>query len=150
MPPAEKFINQTGHSDGDLGTIWVAAQKSVAGEIDLNPVQQSAANAPPVILPGDPRALNIQPDQLRVVAVPDVSSQALLAASGISRPDPTGMIACPAPCDVRYTPAYSRYQPPVVRFAASWENAGSNFDLILQYEFENQILCALGYDVRWR
>jgi hypothetical protein len=38
----------------------------------------------------------------------------------------------------------------VTRYAASWEFQGDNFSLILQYEFENQILAELGYSLRWR
>jgi hypothetical protein len=32
-------------------------------------------------------------------------------------------------------------------YAASWDGHPQNFDLILQYEFENQILSELGYDL---
>lgn len=147
---AAGFINQTSHTDAALWTIWVTAQQNLASEVDLNPVQQSTANAPPEVLPGDARALTTKPYQLLVAAEPDVSSQALFAATGIRRSAPTGMIACPHPCDVSYTTAYSRYQPSLTKFAASWEFTGSNFNAILQYEFENQILFALGYDMRWR
>ncbi len=144
------FVNQTRHSDAYLWAIWKTAQRSVASQVDLNPLQQSAENAPPAILPGDARAFNVEPQQLTVASEPDVSSQALLAATGTLRPNPTGMIACPQPCDVRYTPAYSIYRPELTRYAASWESVSTNFDTILEYEFENQILFALGYDMRWR
>jgi len=144
------FVNQTRHSDADLWTLWNTAQQTLASKIDLNPVQQSIANAPADILAGDPRALTIRPLQLTVASAPDLSSQTLLAATGTRRPDPTGLIACPQPCDVRYTPAYSLYQPAVVKYAASWESSGSSFDTIVEYEFENQILFALGYDTSWR
>lgn len=140
------FVNQTRHSDADLWTIWKAAQQSVATEIDLNPVQE----APPIILPGDARALFIEPRQLTVAPEPDVSPQLLFAQAGLRRNPPTGLIACPQPCDVQFAPAYSLYQPPLVKYAASWEFAGNNFSTIVQYEFENQILYALGYDVAWR
>jgi len=140
------FVNQTQHSDADLWTIWKAAQKNVATEIDLNPVQE----APPLILPGDSRALSVEPRQLTVAPEPDVSAQLLFQETGIRRNPPTGLIACPQPCDVRFAPAYSLYHPPLVKYAASWEFAGNNFSKIVQYEFENQILYALGYDVSWR
>jgi hypothetical protein len=149
LSPAAGFINQTAHSDADLGAIWSAAQHSVAKSIDLNPVQQSISHAPPVIVPGDPRALNVTPQQLTVTPVPDVSSAVLLAATGIQRAQPTGMIACPQPCNVRYTTAYSRYSPEITGYAASWEWT-SSFDILLEYEFENQILFTLGYDMTWR
>jgi len=140
------FVNQTQHSDADLWTIWKAAQQSVATEIDLNPVQ----DAPPLILPGDTRALSLQPRQLTVAPELDVSAQLLFEETGIRRNPPTGLIACPQPCDVRFASAYSLYQPPLAKYAASWEFAGNNFRTIVQYEFENQILYALGYDVGWR
>lgn len=147
-PPG--FVNQTQHSDAVLWAIWTAAQQSLAQKIDLNPVQQSTQNAAPQILAGDPHALSVMPHQLTVASEPDVSSAVLLTATGTRRSNPTGMIACPQPCNVRYAAAYSVYQPELTKYAASWEFAGNNFNTILQYEFENQILFALGYDMTWR
>ncbi len=149
QPPAG-FVNQTRHSDDALWAIWHAAQQGIAQKIDLNPVQQTAENASPQILPGDPRALSILPRQLTVASEPDVSSSTLFAATGMQRPTPTGMIACPQPCNVRYATAYSTYQPGLTKYAASWETSAANFNAILQYEFENHILFSLGYDLRWR
>jgi len=149
MPPTG-FVNQTRHSDAHLWAVWGNAQGNLARRVDLNPLQQSAAGASAVILPGDSRALSVKPQQLTVSAQADVLSQALLAATGTLRPDPTGMIACPQPCDARYAPAYSLYRPEVTRYAASWESIENDFDTILEYEFENQILFTLGYDMRWR
>jgi len=140
------FVNHTRHSDADLWTIWKAAQQSVATEIDLNPVQE----APPIILPGDSRALSVEPRQLTVAPEPDVSSQLLFSETGVHRIPPTGLIACPQPCDVRFAAAYSLYRPPSVTYAVSWEFAGNNFSTIVQYEFENQILHTLGYNMSWR
>ena len=142
------FLNQTRHSDADLWSIWSAAQNSLAVKIDLNPLQSAAT--PPDILPGDTRALSVMPHQLTVAPQPDVLSSALAAATGIVRANPTGLIPCPPPCNVRYTTAYSRYHPTAVKYAASWESSEVNFGDILEYEFENQILFALGYDVSWR
>jgi hypothetical protein len=144
------FVNQTRHSDAYLWARWKTAQSSVASQVDLNPLQQSAENAPLAILPGDSRALKVEPQQLTVASEPDVSSQALLEATGTLRPNPTGMIACPQPCDARYAAAYSLYRPELTRYATSWEAVNADFDTILEYEFENQILFALGYDMRWR
>lgn len=144
------FVNETRHSNVYLWATWKTAQRSLASQVDLNPLQPSAENTPRVILPGDARVLNVQPQQLTVASEPDVSSAALLAASGTLRPDPTGMIACPQPCDARYATAYSLYRPELTKYAASWESVDRDFDTILQYEFENQILFALGYDMRWR
>jgi hypothetical protein len=45
------------------------------------------------------------PHQLQVSAEPDVSSNVLLVATGLERTDPTGMIARPLPCNVRYAVA---------------------------------------------
>lgn len=149
MRPAG-FVNHTRHSDAYLWAAWKTAQRSVASQIDLNPLQQSAEDAPRVILAGDARALKVKPQQLTVASTPDVPSQVLQAATGILRPDPTGMIACPQPCDVRYAPAYSLHRPDLTKYAASWESVDTDFDTILEYEFENQILFALGYDMRWR
>jgi len=144
------FLNQTRHSDADLQAIWAKAQRSVAQHIDLNPVQRLTNNVPPDTRAGDSRALGVDPHQLLVAAEPDVSSKVLFAATGNLRGDPTGMIACPQPCNVRFSTAYSLYQPEITKYAASWEFAGDNFSVIVEYEFENHILSALGYDMEWR
>ena len=144
------FVNQTQHTDAELWVIWQQAQHSVAHSVDMNPLQRSETGATAVTLPGDSRALQIMPHQLKITGEPDVPSSALLAATGDLRPDPTGLIACPQPCNVRYAAAYSVYRSPVTKYAASWEPQESNFSFILEYEFENQILYALGYDMRWR
>ncbi len=144
------FVNQTQHSDADLWGIWKAAQQSLAQRIDLNPLQRSFYDVPADIRPGDSRALNVMPHQLLVGGEPDVSSSVLYAATGLYRDDPTGLIACPQPCNVHYAAAYSLYTRQVTKYAASWEFQGDNFSTILEYEFENQILAALGYSLRWR
>ncbi|HUK24199.1 MAG TPA: hypothetical protein VLV49_06435 [Terriglobales bacterium] len=144
------FVNQTQHSDTALWTIWKAAQQNLATQIDLNPVQQTLSGASADILPGDSRALTIQPRQLTVASEPDVSSSTLYAATGVSHADPTGLIPCPQPCNVRFAPAYSGYDHPVTKYASSWEQQEGDFDSILQYEFENHILNSLGYDMQWR
>jgi hypothetical protein len=144
------FVNQTHHSDADLKAIWTEAQQSVAQQIDLNPLQRLSNKVTPDIRPGDPRALSVEPHQLAVTAEPDVSSRVLFANTGEQRADPTGMIVCPKPCNVRYSTAYSFYQPQLTKYAASWEFTGDNFSVILEYEFENHILSALGYDTTWR
>lgn len=60
-------------------------------------------------------------------------SSMFYAATGDERPDPTGLIACPQPCNVPYAAAYSLFQKPVTRYAASWEASESNFDYLLTY-----------------
>lgn len=147
--PPVGFVNHTKHSDADLLRIWSAAQNALASGIDLNPVQSAGGTAPDM-LPGDPRALGVQPHQLAVSAEADVSSAALAMTTGLQRANPTGLIPCPQNCKVRYTSAYSLYGPSSVTYASSWEFSESNFRDILEYEFENQILFALGYDVSWR
>jgi hypothetical protein len=144
------FLNQTQHSDADLWAIWKTAQQSLAQQVDINPLQRMSSDVPADIRPGNPGALRVKPHQLRVAAKPDVSSSVLFAVTGVYRADPTGLIACPRPCNVRYAAAYSWYTRQVTRYAASWEFQGDNFALIVEYEFENQILEALGYNMRWR
>jgi hypothetical protein len=144
------FVNQTQHSEADLQALWTEAQQSVAQKIDLNPLQRLSNSVPPDTRPGDPRALSVKPRQLLVAAELDVSPEVLFAATGERRTAPTGMIACPQPCNVRYSTAFSFYQPQLTKYAASWEFAGDNFTVILEYEFENHILNALGYDMTWR
>jgi hypothetical protein len=148
--PAVGFINQTQHTDAELWVSWNAAQQNLSQQIDMNPLQRTLNNVPAQILPGDPRVWKVSPRQLTVAPQPDVSSSALFDATGMNRPDPTGLIACPQPCNVKYAAAYSLYGPIVSRYSASWEFAGNNFDTLVQYEFENQILQGLEYDMRWR
>jgi hypothetical protein len=143
------FVNHTQHSDADLQAIWKAAQQTLSQAVDLNPVQRIGNNVPAEIKPGDPRAFTVKPHQLLVSSQQDVSSSALLAATNVYRADPTGLISCPQPCNVRFAAAYS-FPPKLTRYAASWEFQGDNFSLLLQYEFENQILAKLGYSLRWR
>lgn len=144
------FINKTQHTDAQLRVLWSTAQQNLSQQIDLNPLQQQLNGAAPQMAPGDPRVWNVSPEQLTVAAQVDVSSSALLAATGTNRPNPTGLISCPSPCNVQYAPAYSLYAQPTTRYASSWENSGNNFDTLVEYEFENQILHTLGYDMRWR
>ncbi len=144
------FINHTQHSDADLWIIWQAAQQNLAKQINLNPLQQNLSGAPSQTLPGNPLALQVEPRQIEVDRQPDVSSAVLAAATGVQRPDPTGLIACPQTCEVRYAPAYSVYETPATKYAASWESQEANFSAILQYEFENHILRSLGYNTQWR
>ena len=144
------FINDTKHSDAELQSLWQSAQQSLSQQIDLNPLEQQLDNAAPRIVAGDARVWTVSPHQLVVSSQADVSSAALYVATGTTRPDPTGLISCPQPCNVNYAPAYSLYNQPATRYAASWESSSNNFDVLVEYEFENHILNALGYDTRWR
>lgn len=147
---AAGFINHTQHSNTQLSALWSAAQQTLSQQIDLNPLQRELYNSAPNFLPGDARVWNVSPHQIQVESQADVSSSVLQQAAGMARPDPTGLISCPQPCNVHYAPAYSHYAQPVTRYAASWESSESNFDALVQYEFENQILHSLGYDTTWR
>ena len=149
VPPVG-FVNHTQHSDAQLWTLWQAAQYELSQQIDLNPLQRALTHVPPQVLPGDPRVWSISPHRLLVSSQPDVSAASLYTSTGMNRADPTGLIACPQPCNVHYAPAYSLYTEPASRYAASWEPSENNFDFLVQYEFENQILKVLGYDVQWR
>ena len=148
--PAAGFINQTRHSDSELQSLWQAAQQNLSQQIDLNPLEQEMNNAAPHILPGDARVWTVSPRQLAVSSQADISAATFYAATGTVRPDPTGLITCPQPCNVNYAPAYSLYRQATTRYAASWEFSGNNFDVLVEYEFENQILNALRYDLKWR
>jgi hypothetical protein len=144
------FINETQHSDAQLRSLWKAAQTNLSQQIDLNPLQRQFSGVAPDLLPGDSRVMSVSPHQLVVSSQPDVTSSALYTATGTNRADPTGLIVCPQPCNVNYAAAYSLYSRPASHYAASWEFAGNNFDALVQYEFENQILKTLGYDMTWR
>ena len=148
--PPVGFVNQTEHTDAQLQALWQTAQQNLSRQIDLNPLEQVFTGAKPNILPGDARVWNVSPRQLVVASQPDVSSADFYAATGDMRPDPTGMIACPQPCNVHFAAAYSLFQKPITRYAASWEPSENSFDYLVEYEFENQILNSLGYDMRWR
>lgn len=148
--PRVGFINQTRHSEPQLWAIWHTAQQNLAQQIDLNPLQRAFQNTPADIHPGDARVWNISPRQLRVAPQADVPSTVLYDATGELRRDPTGLVLCPQPCNVHYTAAYSLFRQPTVRYAASWEPLDTNFEFLLTYEFENQILNSLGYEMRWR
>jgi hypothetical protein len=144
------FVNETQHTDAQLWSLWTAAQKDLSQHIDLNPLQRQFSSVAPNILPGDSRVLSVSPHQLIVSPQPDVTAAALFASTGTDRPDPTGLILCPQPCNVHYAAAYSLYPRPASHYAASWEFTGNNFNVLVQYEFENQILKTLGYDMSWR
>ena len=146
------FDNQAKHSDAELWVVWKAAQESLAQEVDLNPLQRSSSGAPADIRPGDPRALDVMPHQLKVSAEPDVTALDLLVATGMERSDPTGMIACREPCNVRYL-CRLRIRSTAGTLPDTPLHGGSRatvFPLCWSMKFENQILAALGYSLRWR
>jgi hypothetical protein len=72
------FVNHTIHSDAQLRAIWTRAQKNLAQQVDLNPLErQNSPNVAAKIKPGDPRALIEMPHQLVVDNEVDVSSETL-------------------------------------------------------------------------
>jgi hypothetical protein len=115
------FVNQTQHTDRQLWAIWKTAQQNLNQQIDLNPLEQVFTGAAPNVLPGDARVWSVSPRQLVVAAQTDVSSAEFYAATGDQRSDPTSLIACPQPCNVYFAAAYSLFQKPTTRYAASWE-----------------------------
>src|SRR5436305_5783742 len=93
------FLNQTHHTNAELQTIWKAAQQNLSQQIDINPLDQVFNGAAPHMLPGDSRVWSVSPRQLVVASQADISSMEFYAATGDQRPDPTGLIACPQPCN---------------------------------------------------
>ena len=144
------FVNHTLHSDAQLWAIWKRAQQNLSQQVDLNPLQQEFTGAAADIRAGDARVWAVSPRGLVVSSQPDVPAAVFYAATGDLRSEPTGLIACPQPCNVHYAAAYSLFGRPVTNYAASWEPSEISFEFLLQYEFENQILNRLGYDMRWR
>jgi hypothetical protein len=132
------FVNQTKHSDADLWMVWKAAQESLEQEVDLNPLQRSSSGAGADIRPGDPRALEVMPHQLRVSAEPDVSASALLAATGLERSDPTGMIACSGPATSAMPPPIPSTAGDLTQYAASWEDGGDSFTFVLEWSMSSR------------
>jgi hypothetical protein len=144
------FVNETAiHSDAQLMVLWRQAQRNLSQEIYLTPIQHLLYGTREDLLPGDPRALNVAPRMITVRAVPDLTSAQLLAY-GMDRPQPTGMIACPQPCDDRVGAAFSTPVQYRTHVAASWEHDETEWEFIMVWEFENHILYGLGYDTYWR
>ena len=100
------FVNQTRHSVAELWAIWKSAQQSLAKKVDLNPLQRSFPGVVADSRPGDLGALRAAPHQIRVAREPDVASGTLFGTTGVLRTDPTGLIACPQPCNVRYAAGF--------------------------------------------
>jgi hypothetical protein len=144
------FLNKTQHSDAELWAIWKTAQQDLAQEVDLNPLQQSLYDTPVDIRPGDARALNAMPHQLLVAAQQDVTSSVLFGATGVQRADPTGLIACPAPCNVRFAAAYSLYPRQITKYSASWEFQGDNFSRFLNMSSRTRFWLSWDTSLRWR
>ena len=141
------FDNQTNGlaSDAQLLELWHNAQVRLAtAPISLNPVAVVLNGDPNRIVPPDPRARQISPGYVRVIAVPDIPLASLPAEwHNGAHPDPTGIIA---QCNdvVQYCHASSSGN--AVWVAASMVDS----DGTTGWEFENIILARLGYDVSRR
>jgi hypothetical protein len=150
VPRPVGFLNQTAmHSDAQLMELWGQAQQDLSQGIYLNPIQHLSYGTPEDLLPGDSRALNFAPRMITVRVVPDLTSAQLLVY-GMDLPAPTGMIACPQPCDGRVGAAFSTPPKHRTHVAASRELNEADWDIVIVYEFENHILYGLGYDISWR
>lgn len=140
-----EFTNRTRLSQNFFYVQWQAAQTVVAtAAIRLNPGQII-----PIVSTPDKKAFRIQPDGLVVEELPDVTAAQMLEMAGIRAFDPTGELLCPAGCDVQFTPAYSTLGTGVY-YARSLDAHELLLSRDLQYEFENQILFRLGYNVSHR
>src|SRR5205823_6782895 len=105
----------TQHSNTQLSPLWSAAQQTLSQQVDLNPLEREFYNVAPNILPGDARVWRGSPRQIQVESQADVSLPVLQQATGMVRPDPTGLIACPQPCSMRQHIRIMRSQPRVTR-----------------------------------
>jgi hypothetical protein len=144
------FINETAlHSDAQLMELWHQAQQDVSQAVYLNPIQHLFYGAPEDLLPGDSRALSFNPHMITVRVIPDLTPAQLLVF-GVDRSEPTGMIVCPQPSDERTAVAFSSPAKRRTHVAASWEHSEPDWDYIVVWEFETQILYGLGYDISWR
>jgi hypothetical protein len=144
------FVNETAsHSDAQLMELWHQAQQDLSRQVYLNPIQHNLYGTHEDLLPGDSRALNSNPRMITVEVFPDLTSAQLLVY-GVARPEPTGMIVCPEPCDGRVAAAFSTPAKYRTHVAASWEHTEFDWDFIIVYEFETHILYRLGYDTSWR
>jgi hypothetical protein len=138
-----EFTNRTSLSQQFLYTQWNAAQQIIATTpLLLNPQQNGAKlfSAP------TNRAFTIQPDGLIVQDLPDVAASQMTSITGQPASDPTGVLLCPPGCDVRFTPAYSLLGTGVY-YARSTNAHLDRLSFDLRYEFENQILFRLAYNV---
>jgi hypothetical protein len=141
------FDNQTKGlaSDAQLLQLWHNAQTRLAtSPISLNPVAVLLNGAVNRAIAPDPRAYQINPGYVRVIALPDIPLSALPPEwHNGAHPDPTGIIA---QCNnvVQYCHASSSGD--TVWVAASMADS----DGTTGWEFENIILARLGYDISMR
>jgi hypothetical protein len=130
--PLVGFVNRTPQSTAFLWEQWQAAQNEIAH--NSTALNLSEPSTPTCFIPPDPQALTMEPHGLLVESVPD---------------DGMGEIMCPPGCDVGLTAAYS-IPGQGVFYAASLNSEATQLGYALKWEFENQILFSLGYDVKYR
>jgi hypothetical protein len=132
------FINQTGLPTSALLAQWTRAQNSIA----VNGVYLDAAiHNPPTHLVVDARAMNTQPNCITVISVPDIPvAQLPPAYAQAGYTDPSGVIQCSG----LYVHSCVYIGSKTVYTASSIEGTAP------EYEFENLILAALGYDLSGR
>jgi hypothetical protein len=139
-----RFVNRTGLAEAEFQALaeqkWKQAQAILAAQtIDLHAATPERG---PSIVPADARALQLEPHNVEVQSEPDVAAQQINNLPNCVRcpyEDPTGLI----PCRVGFCQAYLRNLCTIVVPESKPENMG-------QYEMENCILWALGYDVSGR
>jgi hypothetical protein len=139
--PGPSFENRSSIQESFLRHAWGAAQKKVAeGGVVLNAVAYQFYGAAKQASPPEPRALDIQPCRLLIVAEPEVPASELNRLPGCQScpySDPTGIIRCsgsPTGYCRSFTVNYSTIHLPASNpLAAEWE-------------FMTVILDALGYD----
>lgn len=150
------FVNETkgAFTDAELMAMWDAAQASIAtGPTQINPregVFHQGALAR--FIPGDPKALKVEPRQMRITAKPDVLAAVLnemFPGNDTPFTDPTHMILCPTTCRVENSVA-GAYTLPGVGVDYAESTPREDLIKILTYEFQNQILYMLHYDVKYR
>ncbi len=145
IPSSAQFINHTKVSDAVLMDAWKQAQQHLATNPFPMSGQGTAGSHPP-----DPRALNVQPKNVAVIAVPDtpISDLVKVGKAWSIDKDPSGAILIDfAAGFLEYTTVHAVTMPwtrPRVYAAAS------EVPNVLSYEFENIILAKLGYNVEGR
>lgn len=118
--------------------MWQQAQNTIAGP---GVYLDAAIHNPPTHLVVDPRATSVQPNCVTVISVPDILvAQLPPAYAQAGYTDPSGVIQCGGV----YVHSCVFIGSKTVYTAKSSESTAP------EYEFENLILAALGYDLSGR
>lgn len=132
------FVNQTSLPTSALITQWQEAQNAIAV---TGVYLDAAVDHPPTHLVVDPRAMNIQPGCVTVISVPDIPvAQLPPAYAQAGYTDPSGVIQCGGV----YVHSCVFIDTRTIYTAASATSTAP------EYEFENLILAALGYNLSGR